>query len=71
MSKEWIKTVVYVAGMQGACVQPIADKVIQEAVEIMIRDETTPEIAVARAMDLYNAKKDSTFSQGLINWLIT
>ncbi len=59
----------YAAGMQGACTQEVADKVIKQALRINTNTGNMIEWCLGVSMELYNKMDRSQFSDGLINYL--
>lgn len=69
-SVKYCKAIVYGAGMQGACDQVIADKVILQAIRMCIKSGNMIEWCLGKSMEIYNKLGKSSFRESLIMYMI-
>ena len=68
---DWCKAITYGAGMQGACSQEVANKVLEQTKRIYMCSNNSVEWSLAMSMKVYNKLKRSQFSEGLITYLLS
>ncbi len=70
-NEAWARGIIYGAGMQKACSQEVANRVIKISLYLNRKTENTIESCVGITIRRFNKRKLSKFSDELINWLLT